>query len=94
MICVIYLDDILVYLEEKERHRADVCQVLRRLREYKLYANLKKCEFLVDKVEFLGFIISTSGVSMDPSRVSAIAEWPEPLTLRELQVFLGFANFY
>lgn len=94
VICVIYLDDILIYSEEKERHRADVCQVLRRLREYKLYANLKKCEFLVDKVEFLGFIISTSGVSMDPSRVSAIAQWPEPLTLRELQVFLGFANFY
>jgi len=93
-ICVIYLDDILIYSKTTEEHHAAVRKVLERLRQFKLYCNLKKCEFDTDKVDFLGFRVSTEGVGMEPSRVAAIEEWPEPKTFRELQVFLGFANFY
>lgn len=93
-ICVIYLDDILIYSKDKRRHHANVTQVLDRLRQYKLYCNLKKCEFDTDKVEFLGFVVGTDGVSMEKSRVESITQWPTPTTFRELQVFIGFANFY
>lgn len=92
--CVVYLDDILVYSEREEDHPEHVRQVLERLRQYKLYANLKKCHFNTKEVEFLGFIISTKGVTMEPQRIAAIVEWPEPTCVRDVQVFLGFANFY
>ena len=92
--CVVYLDDILIYSKSIEDHREHVMQILKRLRRFQLYANLKKCKFSTTKVEFLGFIISTDGVLMDPRRVEAICDWPVPKTFREVQVFLGFANFY
>ena len=95
-ICVVYLDDILIYTssDDLEQHWRDVRAVLARLREHQLYASLKKCEFAVQSVAFLGFIIDTVGVSADPSRVSTIREWPTPASVKDLQVFLGFANFY
>ena len=93
-ICVVYLDDILIYSATPEKHWDHVREVLERLRQYKLYGNLKKCEFSTTKVEFLGFIVSTEGVSMDAERVRTVRDWPRPQSYREVQVFLGFANFY
>ena len=69
-------------------------QVLGRLRQFQLYANLSKCQFNTTQVEFLGFIVSTEGIKMDEERVKTIRDWPTPKTYREVQVFLGFANFY
>ena len=92
--CVVYLDDILIFSEKAEEHVNHVRQVLERLRRYKLFINLKKCDFHTDRVEFLGFVISTTGVSMEKSRIDAIESWPVPTSFREIQVFLGFANFY
>jgi transposase InsO family protein len=92
--CVAYLDDILIYSDNVEEHEGHVRQVLERLRKYGLFAKLSKCEFSVTEVEFLGYIIGTAGVSMDPRRVATIREWKEPQSYREIQVFLGFANFY
>lgn len=92
--CVVYLDDILIYSDTIEEHTKHVRLVLERLRKHALYASQKKCEFFVDKVEFLGFIVSNVGVSMDPRRVATIEEWPSPTSFQELQQFLGFANFY
>ena len=93
-ICVVYLDDIVVYSNDYEAHTHHVRMVLERLREYELYINLKKCSFHVTSIDFLGFIVSVDGVSMEKSRVDAIREWPYPTTFREVQVFLGTANFY
>lgn len=92
--CVVYLDDILIYSEKTEEHEHHVRQVLERLRQFQLYANRKKCEFYTEQVEFLGFIVTTDGVQMDNRRIVAIQDWPVPKTYREVQVFLGFANFY
>lgn len=94
IICVIYLDDILIYSTSVEQHRKDVVKVVERLRQYKLYANLAKCEFETTEVDFLGFRVGVNGVSIDPRRIASIVEWPEPTTFRELQQFLGFANFF
>ncbi len=92
--CVVYLDDILIYSENPDEHTKAVRQVLERLQQYCLFVNLDKCDFNTDKVEFLGFVISPDGVAMEESRVTAIQNWPIPETTREVQVFLGFANFY
>jgi hypothetical protein len=70
---VVYLDNILVYSLDRETHAESLRQVLERLRKYALFANRKKCSFFTTQVEFLGFIVSTDGVSMDPKRVEAIA---------------------
>jgi hypothetical protein len=94
LIAVAYMDDIMIYSFEREEHAEHVRKVLRRLRKYGLFAKLSKCEFSTTSVDFLGFRISTAGVSMDPSRVQAIEDWPAPTSFREIQVFLGFANFY
>jgi transposase InsO family protein len=95
-ICIVYLDDILIYSrgETPDQHWRDVAEILRQLRKNGLYVNLKKCKFAATEVEFLGYIISRDGVAMDPRRVDTIAEWPEPTSYHDLQVFLGFANFY
>ena len=92
--CVVYLDDILIYSNSREEHVRHVCKVLARLHKFALYGSIKKCEFFTQEVEFLGFIVSTAGVAMDPRRVSAVADWPTPKTFHDVQSFLGFANFY
>jgi hypothetical protein len=92
--CVVYLDDILIYSNTREEHARHVRVVLDRLRKHALFASRKKCKFFTDSVEFLGFIVSSAGVSMDPRRVDTIEDWPEPKTFKHVQQFLGFANFY
>ncbi|RMZ74716.1 hypothetical protein DV738_g5685, partial [Chaetothyriales sp. CBS 135597] len=91
---MVYLDDILIYSKNDEDHEQHIKQVLERLRQHGLYAKLSKCKFKMQEVGFLGFIVNTDGVLMEPSRVTAVQEWPEPRTAKELMTFLGFANFY
>jgi hypothetical protein len=62
--------------------------------QHKLYANLEKCSFGMDKVHYLGYIIDQHGVHVDPTKIQVIHDWPAPTTLTELQSFLGLANFY
>ena len=91
---IVYLDDILIYSDNPAEHRRHVKEVLRRLRANGLYAAEKKCFFHQDKVEFLGFILSPEGLSMDEAKVKVIQDWPEPRKVKDVQSFLGFANFY
>ena len=93
-ICVVYLDDILVYFTIREQYIRDVCAVFLWLQEYHLYVNLKKCSFFVLEVEFLGFIVGTVGVKMDPSQVESVTIWPQPASYKDVQIFLSFVNFY
>ncbi|GAA5916771.1 hypothetical protein JCM5296_001318 [Sporobolomyces johnsonii] len=91
---VVYLDDILVYSKTKEQHEAHVKQVLETMREAKLYAKAEKCTFDDSSTEYLGFIIDRDGVKMDPTKIEAVRSWPLPTNVKEVQSFLGFANFY
>ncbi|CAO3619736.1 unnamed protein product [Cunninghamella blakesleeana] len=91
---IAYLDDILVYSPNQETHDQHVYQVLERLKEYKLYAKLEKCSFDQQEVEFLGHVISPTGIGMDYNKIKSIQEWKPPTSVKELQVFLGFANYY
>ncbi|GAA6018098.1 hypothetical protein JCM10207_006080 [Rhodosporidiobolus poonsookiae] len=91
---VVYLDDILVYSRNAEEHDRHVKLVLDKMREAKLFAKIEKCSFGASSCEYLGFIVDQDGVRMDPSKIEAVRSWPVPSTLREVQSFLGFANFY
>jgi hypothetical protein len=91
---VIYLDDLLIFSKSQEEHDKHVALVLEKLREVGLYAKLEKCEFDKDSIEFLGYVISPEGIVMDKSKVDTLLSWAPPTTLKEVQSFLGFANFY
>ncbi len=90
-----YLDNILIYTEDPgQPHVEAVRWILKQLRKHGLYANLKKCQFHEDEVRFLGFVVSAQGIKMEEESIEAVKAWPEPQTVRDIQVFLGFANFY
>ena len=90
----VYLDDILVFSETLEEHVAYVHLVLQRLLENHLFAKAEKCEFHRSTVQFLGFVVSRGKLEMDPAKTKAVMSWPTPTNRKELQRFLGFANFY
>ena len=91
---LVYLDDILVFTKTLEEHREAIKEVLGILERNNLCIKPDKCEFEKDEVEFLGFIVGGGMVKMDPGKVKAIKEWKSPKNKKELQSFLGFANFY
>jgi hypothetical protein len=93
-VVVVYLDDILIFTKDLEEHRRVTHWVLGRLAEHQLYLRPEKCEFEKTRIEYLGLIISENQVEMDPVKVAGVADWPEPCNKREVQSFLGFANFY
>src|SRR6266436_2510850 len=94
-ICMVgYLDNILIYSDSLEDHQDHICEVLHCLHMVGLYANLKKCKFHMDTVEYLRFILSPKGLQMDPTKVSTIQDWPKPRKVQDVQAFLGFTNFY
>jgi hypothetical protein len=91
---IVYLDDILIYSDNLEEHKKHVREVLRRLRKHGLYARADKCEFHTNTVEYLGYILSPEGLTMSQSKVQDILDWPTPRKVKDVQSFLGFANFY
>ena len=89
-----YIDDILIYSKTRREHEIHVRQVLEKLRGAGLQIDIEKCAFFQRSVKYLGLIITTDGIRMDPEKLSAVADWAIPRSLREVQAFLGFANFY
>ena len=89
-----YLDDALNHHPSKEEHICRVCRTLQYLREAKLFCNPKKCEFHQAKIEFLGVDISRNGFEMDDKKITTIAEWECPTSVRGVREFIGFVNFY
>ncbi|RXW13329.1 hypothetical protein EST38_g12526 [Candolleomyces aberdarensis] len=92
--CVVYLDDILIFSRTQEEHDEQVKLILNRLKNARLYANPQKCEFDKSEVEYLGYIIGADGIKMNPKKLATISEWPTPHSSHDVQVFLGFCNFY
>lgn len=91
---VVYLDDILVFSNSVSDHYDHLRIVLSILRKNHLYCKPSKCQLFVDEIHYLGYIVSPRGVSMDPEKVKAICDWPIPKTVKQIQSFLGLANFY
>ncbi|KAF8696468.1 hypothetical protein RHS03_07867, partial [Rhizoctonia solani] len=93
-VCVIiYLDDILIYSKDDASHTQHVHEVLRRLMENQLFCKASKCTFHVTSMEYLGIIVSDKGFSLDKLKIQAVQEWLVPTKVKEVQLFLGFANF-
>ena len=91
---VIYLDDILIYLNNISEHHWHVKEVLKHFCKASLYTKAEKCEFHSKSVEYLGYILSPSGLTMSDDKVKIIQDWLEPKKVKDIQSFLGFANFY
>jgi hypothetical protein len=91
---VVYLDDILIYSKSEEDHVKMVTKVLARLEEYDLAVSTAKSIFHVKEVEFLGYMVAVDGVTMSERKVENIRTWKAPRSVKEVQIFIGFANFY
>ncbi|XP_070037857.1 uncharacterized protein, partial [Nicotiana tomentosiformis] len=91
---VVYFDDILIFSNTLEEHVEHLKQVFEVLRKQLLFANLKKCTFCMDRVIFLGFVVSSKGVEVDEEKIKAIKEWPKPKSVTEVRSFHGLASFY
>ncbi|KAL0194732.1 hypothetical protein M9458_008304, partial [Cirrhinus mrigala] len=91
---LLYLDDIIVFSSSVDQHLARLEVVLSRLQREGLKAKLSKCAFFKEEVHYLGHVISSEGVSTDPGKVEAVAQWPRPTNVSELRSFLGFASYY
>ncbi|KAK3539324.1 hypothetical protein QTP70_000236 [Hemibagrus guttatus] len=91
---LVYIDDILIYSRNLAEHRQHVAKVLECLRKFQLFLKAEKCSSHQTSVQFLGYQIDSSGIKMDERKVTAVRDWPAPTMVKELQRFLGFANFY
>ena len=94
-VCVmIYLDNILIYSNNMSEHYWHVKEVHKRLHKASLYVKAEKCEFHSESVEYLGYILSSSGLTMSDNKIKIIQDWLEPKKVKNIQSFLGFVNFY
>ena len=94
--CIVYLDDILVFLKSKKKHYQHLQLVIEHLQHAKLYANLKKCEFFKLKVEYLDFLVNKNNLCMNSSCVQMISDWCNHSSkiFCDIQIFIEFCNFY
>ena len=89
---LVFLDDILIYSKNKEAHEEHLRLTL--LREHQLYANLSKCDFYRDRIQYLGHVISKEGISVDPEKIVAIMNWPTPRNVTYVRYVMGLARYY
>jgi hypothetical protein len=91
---VVFIDDILIYSKNEEYHIEHLRVVPTRLREHQLYAKFSKCEFWLREVSFLGHVLSDGGIIVDPTKVQEVLDWKAPISVHEVQSFLGLASYY
>ena len=91
---IVFIDDILIYSKDEDQHAEHLRIVLQILKDQRLYAKFKKCEFWLDSVVFLGHIINGEGISVDTQKIRAIVDWQQPKTVFEVRSFLGLAGYY
>ena len=91
---MVFMEDILIYYQSEEEHEDHLRVVLQLLRDHQLYAKFSKCEFWLNKVRFLGHVVSASGVSVDPEKVEAMMSWESLKLVFEIRSFLGLVGYY
>ena len=93
-VCCGLVDDILIYSQSKDEHEDHLWIVLQALMDHQLYVKFSKCEFWLTEVKFLGHVMSTSGVSVDPDKVEVFMSWERPKSVFEIRSFLGLVGYY
>ena len=91
---VVFIDDILVYSRDEQKHEQHLKIVLQILREKKLYAKLSKCDFWLVEVSFLGHIVSAEGIRVDLVKIEVVVNWKPPRSVTKVRSFLGLAGYY
>ena len=91
---IVFIDDILVYSKAEAEHEEHLHQVFETLRANRLYAKFSKCEFWMKQVSFLGHVVSSEGLSVDPAKIEVVTNWPRPSTISEVRSFLGLVGYY
>ena len=90
----VFINDVIIVTELKEGHNELVAEVVRRLEENDLYVKPEKCKWKVREVEFLGVVIGPEGIKIEEGKVKGVLEWPTPKCVKDVQKFLGLANYY
>ncbi|GJY18632.1 putative nucleotidyltransferase, ribonuclease H [Tanacetum coccineum] len=91
---IVFIDNILIYSKTKEEHDAHLRIILKLLKKEELYAKFSKCDFWLSKVQFLGHVIDSEGIHVDPAKIESIKDWESPKTPTEIRQFLGLAGYY
>ncbi|GJZ27409.1 putative reverse transcriptase domain-containing protein [Tanacetum coccineum] len=91
---IVFIDDILIYSKSRKEHEGHLKLILKLLKEEELYAKFSKCEFWLSKVQFLGHVIDSEGIHVDPAKIESIKVWASPKTPTEIPQFLGLAGYY
>jgi len=91
---LVYMDDILIHAPTEKQLHKTTKEVLKILQEHDLYLKPEKCQFAKQRLSYLGYIISSDQVQMDPIKLKGISDWPTPSTIKKTRKFLGFCNFY
>ncbi|GKE72985.1 putative reverse transcriptase domain-containing protein [Tanacetum coccineum] len=88
---IVFIDDILIYSRNEKEHLKIILELLKK---EELYAKFSKCEFWINTVKFLGRVIDSSGIHVDPAKIEAVKNWSSPTTPSEIRQFLGLAGYY
>jgi hypothetical protein len=91
---VVFIDGILVFSKSRKELEEHLCIVLQQLRDHQLYAKFSKCKFWLTEVQFLGHVVSSEGISVDPSKVREVLDWKPTRTVHQVRSFLGLAGYY
>jgi hypothetical protein len=91
---VVFIDDILVYSTNHVKHKEHLKTMMGVLRVKKLFAKLKKCEFWLEEVSFLGHVVNKNGLAVNPTKVKVVVEWKRSTNVWEIHSFLGLAGYY
>jgi hypothetical protein len=91
---VVFIDDVLVYSKNEEKHEQHLRVILQRLRDHQLYVIFSKCAFWLNEVPFLGHVILVEGITVDPSKVQEVLDWKSPRSITQIRSFLGLVGYY
>nr|GEV04058.1 putative reverse transcriptase domain-containing protein [Tanacetum cinerariifolium] len=91
---IVFIDDIMIYSKNKQEHEEHLKLILELLKKEQLYAKFSNCEFWIPKVQFLGHVIDSQGIHVDPAKIESVKDWASPKTATKIRQFLGLAGYY